>query len=557
MVGNSRRMVYLSIGPRVVELATQVEDPKAICIPFAAPTNPTEWIEALASLEDQLREVVESLKLQGAPATVFYRSPKLSCQHHTAPTKKRKEAIESARLSSIGASPYSFDEVVVDAICAARDRDGELSRFHVCAAYDRVDAADAVAELVERIGLRVHRLNTLEAEVLTDLIDRATKTSDEVVGYFYLGHDRSCLVVGDSSTIKLVRQITVGVEQLVDAIASVRVSDSNDEPLFTRKQAEQILAKHGVPGRDDVIDEERDIQGWRVLPLLQPVLQRLMVEVKQTLRFSLKAEQRMRLSIQMMGPGGATGGIDRLFAESLESKVTVDEESKRYRRDSVAGPATEFAIGIRRAASGEGLNLMSRTTVAKDLKRRSQSAMMVGAVAALVLVVVGFAGLKFENARIQSALESTERTVDDVEAIRTLRTQVLGANAALVDFENRVNAMVDGQPDWSGAIAEIARLVPDEVRLTQVVARAAFSQDETPSITVEGYCFITGDGDPLRDCVDLLKESPYFDKVMRGAVGRSMFDGRPAQRFDLHLTPRIFNREDLRELAASMTGERP
>ena len=58
-----------------------------------------------------------------------------------------------------------------------------------------------------------------------------------------------------------------------------------------------------------LIGEGYGLAGTQVVPLLQPVLQRFIVELRQSLRFGLNDNDRANLSLFITGPGSAVKGL--------------------------------------------------------------------------------------------------------------------------------------------------------------------------------------------------------------------------------------------------------
>src|SRR5262249_38213525 len=140
---------------------------------------------------------------------------------------------------------------------------------------------------------------------------RDKPASDTVCAGFYFGEHSSVLAAMMNGRLCFVRTLGLGVDALVDALTRpirVRQGPEGFRPRVTleRGAARDLLLAMGVPGPDVVVDPQRGIDGSAVLPLLQPVVQRICIEVKQSLRFGMEeAAGKAPVRLTIVGPGGS------------------------------------------------------------------------------------------------------------------------------------------------------------------------------------------------------------------------------------------------------------
>ncbi|MEZ6211894.1 MAG: hypothetical protein R3B46_11690 [Phycisphaerales bacterium] len=76
-----------------------------------------------------------------------------------------------------------------------------------------------------------------------------------------------------------------------------------------------MLFEIGLPERDTVVDAARSIRGSDILALISPVLQRCVVQVRQTLRFGLDEGARTHARLRVEGPGSRIPGLAEMISE--------------------------------------------------------------------------------------------------------------------------------------------------------------------------------------------------------------------------------------------------
>ena len=79
------------------------------------------------------------------------------------------------------------------------------------------------------------------------------------------------------------------------------------------------------------------------MPQIQPVLQRYVVELRQSLRFGLPEEERDAIEISVSGPGSMIFGLPELIAWELKLKFSVDSQPSGFDHKS---PGTEGSVRV-------------------------------------------------------------------------------------------------------------------------------------------------------------------------------------------------------------------
>jgi len=482
------------------------------------------WKDALRPLDAPLRAVLAGIGAPALPATVLHHSPTAVSDVFSCPAR-RGSTNEAALLALGDAAGFSLDENPSDAYALATDRSGEPRQTHTLIAAETDEASTALVEWLNRAGVRCESIIPMPACHLRSVVLRTlsecapSRGSGVAPGagtgarvFLRVGENRSQLAAGIEGRVKLVRHVALDIQTLVDALAlplTVRGPDGTSEVRLGRDEARSILFRIGIPERDTVIDQDRGITGAAVLPALQPVLQRALVEMRQSLRFGLEEPERSTCQFVLLGLGALVPRLGDVLAAQLSLPAalpSIPETAHTDLEEAVAQlPKLPINLLPRRAAAGVGA-------------RRVRLA-LVGGTALALAVGAADAGLTWMQLREASAHAETLRaSTSHARKFLAAREHLQERREAIDKTLAAADKAAGASPDWSAWLTELAGITPDGVRLAEITMSADGPQ---PKCEVRGVVRSdSGRADPIA-FIKALQASPLVSQVALGATQRA------------------------------------
>jgi len=493
------------------------------------------WTAGLKTLDAPLRQALDALRApRGATVTLVYHSPDATSEIVSSPTAAA-QAVEAARLALSDAVAFSLDRNPHTAHLMTSDTSGDPVRRHVLATADSETCTSTLVAWVERAGRRLVGLVPAEAAMQARLLRGILRSSTNTVhAVLHLGEHRSALAVGERGTLHFLRRIDTDLGALADALTRPFTPRGGDsEVTLSRDEAMRLLVSTGVPKPGAVIDEARAIRGADVLPLIQPLLQRCVVDTKQSLRFGLSDEARARTVFSVHGPGAAAPGLADVLASQIECTLEAPTEGG-YAPEASCNASGDLCAWL--DCADLDLNLLPRPAVMRASARAASHGLWIGGAAAAVL-------LGAEALLITSATDAVTARREQIgavaEAVREADSVRRNAEslATQVDTSKQLIAEQMGRRvDWAAFLAELSSVTPDAIRLTGVTGGSGSTG--APSATLRGYLRVSDGADaraPVAAYVDRLAACPLVSRVAIGGTQRAEVEGMPAQRFDLSL----------------------
>jgi Tfp pilus assembly protein PilN len=479
-----------------------------------------------------VRHAVEELGATGALATVLYRSPTQVVDASGIAVRNAGAAMEAAVLGFTDGLPYSAISAVCEAAVVGHDAGGESPRTHVVAAAEREDVAEAIADMVGEAGLTLASVTPIEAAVTARLLAEALSSGDDRTARLYVGAACSTFVVVRQRRIVFNRRIDLGVESLAASLTRpIKHADQSDAVELTPEDARAILLAHGIPARDLVVHPGLRLTGAQVLPLLQPVLQRFVVELRQSLRFGLAESDRTELSIAVTGPGAAIPGFVALIGGELGVATTRDEAY------DIAPPGgatrrSELTDALAARSFLRHINLLPREMARQRRSHRLRRWLWIGGTAAIAMIGADALRTRAQLHRAQQDAETYQAQVGDIGALDEKGRLLQNVLMERRDLEALIDTEVGARVNFPVCMRELASLTPATIRLTTI----GFTRSVEETRADVSGCALDVDGDESRNdlekFIDSLRQSPLFRDVTLGHVSRGGLGSRMGQRFD-------------------------
>jgi len=505
--------------------------------------DPGEWEHSLRAAVPKLQALVDELNIHGLPTTVAYRSPAHATELSSLEIKSKSKAAAAASLSCLDALSYSTLAAVHGVEVLGRDAGGPHPRTHTVATADRDDIVAAMCAFVEQAGLRFDAVTPINAAVLAGLASTALKQRTGMWAPLFIGETTSFFLVVRDGRLLFARRIGVGLQTLARALTRpTRHSTTGETIELDLHAARTILQRHGLPERETVVDEANQITGAEVVPLLQPVFQRFIVELRQSIRFSLSDDDRQHLTLTVIGPGASVPGINKLFSDELNITSEIDPSDRQYDFDSPCSEGSEIAFLARNRRSFRALGLQSK----RDASQRRTAAMrrwlVTGAAAALLVIA-------FDAARYQVALREARNQAETVSGRvanwKTLQQTSRNLQEALEQWRTLDVAIEENFQtgfDFHALFKELTHQTPANVKITTLRLR---QEDNRGVGNISGYVLLDDpdaiesedepNSDALQQFIENLRQSPLFQDVSLGAVQKGNVGSRSGLRFEAHV----------------------
>jgi len=281
-----------------------------------------------ARLGDEIASCLEALGARGARVRVLWRDEGAGATVSQGPAgggAREAEAAAGLALIESGTADPSAQAVSLRAIGA-----GEDGKENVVASVFEPGLDREIREAVEGAGAKLGTLAAGDAAGVQRAFAGASSVGGEdPVAAVVLGEQTSAIVVSSGGVVRLARFAGVGLSSLRESLAyALPAGGEGAEPALA--QAERLLHEAGVPRPEGEL--EPGVASGATLRSMQPALQRAAVELKQSIRFTLDASERMRVRVGVFGPAGAIAGLEGLLAEQVEGEpagaaLTPEDES--------------------------------------------------------------------------------------------------------------------------------------------------------------------------------------------------------------------------------------
>lgn len=506
------------------------------------PAEPREWAAAVRALLMRLGPMLREGRSNSAAAIVLYESPGCTSQLTSVTTTRNRHSLAAARLAALGALGCAEDAAVADACEIGCDASANPPRRHLIAAADRDECVQAVADLIESLGLLPERITPVDAAAIMSTVRPALVHRGPTRGWLHVGEAQSWLVVVQQQHLCLFRPIRFGVGALADVLTRpICINGARGEFSLAVDDARAMLLEHGVPDRDLVLDESTDLHGRHVLPLLQPVLQRVIVELKQSLRFGLTEAQRRELAIHLCGRGAGIAGLATILGGALECPVEIFDPGGEDQ-------AALLSCGLSREqclrATERGPNLLPAASISLHAARRFNRRVWLGLAAGLALIALDARRLDLRIQESSERLVSLSDQIDDAAARQHEFKRRRAREAGWAQLENSWTAAALLSPDYGAVLREVALAAPVEIRLTRLESANTPLDALTgpaapaPDLAIEAYATGSAPDESLADFIARLRRSPLIESVVLGSTLRSELDGEAARRFQAKITLR-------------------
>jgi len=435
-----------------------------------------------------------------------------------------EQAIEAGSLMAVGGIGCDPSLAVSGGGSLGITTDGKVM---VLAAADLETAAEGIVATCTRAGLKVMTLGATDALVIQEAAAEAVRGGGVVI---QLEFERGAMAIATDGRLGLARQISLGIDDLVDAICKpIHTGEGRKWDPLTPREAEEILLGNGLPQRLQEVAARPGMTGAALWPVLQPVLQRLLIEIRQTLRFCGQGRPTVRLT----GLGARIKGLREVLSEGLDAEISCVEHADSHDCKQAAGP-----------------DLMPASVIDCRIARQARWALVAGTVVA----VAGLATDASLHIRYAMEIQRDSQALGEEQASSAPKAEENLKNAALAARVHELRfikkAGTQGQCDWGAVLRLLGSIQCETVKITSVAASACApgnSDGIGGILTLEGYASSgAGDdgisGESLTGYLSSLSSTALVAGVTLGEVQRSSVSGQSVERFQA--TVKLWAAED-------------
>lgn len=509
---------------------------------FDPPAPGTDLAEQLSKRHSTLKSWITELALAGKPAALLYAGPTASTLLTSLPVttqalSARKAAIMA--LSDVAGfpaefSPHDINPVFTDKVPLARPGQTQpQAQQHWLSACDSEATLQLLTTWLSSCGLIPEVIRPMAASMQGCTLHgvRNQPASSTFTARLWLDDHEAFFALGDAAGLRLARAIPLGLETLVDSLLRPIVSRAaQDQPssapiTLDRAAARSILDRYGIPGPDQIIDARQSLSGRSILPLLSPVLQRLSIEIKQSLRFGLTEEQRAASSLLILGPGAKIPGLQAALAQLCGIEPAAEP----------APAGLQSLLTAEAAGLGSTITLLPEALATARMARSLRSYLLAGCACA-VLTVGAFGGWSHLSARTASGrIESLQAQIKDFSTKASSLQAVTSRRSLLNQAVDRLDQQAGPQPPVAQAFAAVVTSIP---ALASVTSFSLNEDNAQPQIVLAGRLPSKDESDfasIMNTWLASLRQSPLVANVTSGGTTRSQEQDKIWYTFDLKI----------------------
>jgi Tfp pilus assembly protein PilN len=539
------KRVYVEVSPSRLEVAlVNGASVSSLSEAHATADWAAQWPSCLSALDGALAGMVERLGAAGCPATVVYTCQSATVSVFACPAAGgRRAAEQAARLGLAGLCTFSTDENPCEVFPVYTDSGtaGAAPQIHSIGMADLDGSLEALMRWARSAGLEPDRFVPAEAAAMMGAVQAADHEGgpdDAVRAALFFGDHTSVLAAAHRGRLCFVRGLSIGTDALVEALTRpIRVGPGRDgaprPPVsLDRAAAREMLLTVGVPALEDRVDDDLGIDGSSILPLLQPALQRISVELKQSFRFGVdEAAAKAAVSLAVVGPGGSIPRMGGSIAR-LCGAAAVDLPGWSGTGGEARASASVGLVAVLRRPGAPEAGLVPRAMEKARTLRTFRRGMWAGIAACAGLVAWDAQQARATLGKERARLEQLKRQVASASNSTPAQEQAQAALDRLAAFEAKIGEQMGEWVDWSVVLRLLAEHTPERVRLTGVEMTGAGAASCRMSGYVESAS-TTESASIIGRYMSALGTSPLVRTVDLGTTQHTQRDGRGVQQFEL------------------------
>ncbi len=475
------------------------------------------WMKSLSGQIPRVTEWVSKRALAGSPAFIVYARPgtpvMVNSVIHGAP------GAAATRLALAEASEFSFAQASCSVIAIGSDRTHTPGwQDHFLAFAELHSVLEAIESFTTACGL-VPAGAVPSSAVLLDSAFTLWSSCDAVRPLIALdtGHSQSAVVAGEAGRLKFARCLPIGLEQIASAVKREIIARGGAEasaigPIEMLRQCG--LPRRGVAAFGVSLDA--------ILPATQSVLQRLVIELKQSIRFGFTEQTRSQVVLAASTRGLAIPELASTIATQIGSELL-----------TIGGPGSSPAPDSPAGRSLLSHALLSVASTSKSTVSELRRALVLGSALAMLYVGGDATVARMRVMGLEREVEKLSTSASDSGSTKVLAEKTLLGEAALAAVTKRISAWYGQSTRPDAIMLELAAAAGNDAVFSEFDLRA---EKDAPTARLRGVAF----GEARRvvqRIVDKLAASPLVTEAKLESIRRGGRDatGREGDQFDIVL----------------------
>jgi hypothetical protein len=397
---------------------------------------------------------------------------------HTVPIRGAG-AIQAARLAMDEVVSGSKDGLQT-AVRILLDDSRDTPRTHALAMAESDQTLEVLAAWSRRAGLSPGRLIPLRGVQLIAAVREAARWKSPQRGAMvYLDGEGTVIIGRDQGRTPFIRSMDFGYSMFTDAIVR-GLRGAGAVQTLERIRAGEILFATGLPRRGEVLDPSTGLRADTVLPLMQPVLQGYVMEIRQTLRFGFGDLESASADVVLAGSGSSIPELAETLANQLELSV-----------ERMPGPRV-----LANPESGELVDVVQffdelpAFTAASEESRRVRRSLRTAMACGIVLGGLAVAGTTTITSNDARELEVAKQAIQpEIDRISAYRGEIETAHTsveALMATRAALDQALGLRSNWRAGLGAIAQCASESISIGEISAGHASDGGSEPVITVRG-----------------------------------------------------------------------
>lgn len=455
----------------------------------------------------------------------------VACYYYDLPRLNEQELRQAVHLKLKQQLHFDVAEAVVavDVVNGAATSKTDTQRVRGAAIQrDRITSLMAAAA---HSGLNVADISAAPA-ALAVLAQDYLKTEKGLTAALYVDENASTLVVLNDGAPCVTTEMSIGLSGLTAGLMRPII---DGERVIQLDEAQAVAIRNGVgiPVAGQII-EALGVDGQRLLPLIEPALQKFAKQLIQWLTFAATTVDKGKIeTVRLVGPGAAIPNL----GPALGARLSRDVRAEQWLHDTVLLPhegpphlldCCAAAVGAVRYAHTLPDMLPPEMRLRRRLSRIRKSVSLCGVIAAAASLA--FAVLFDQiHARLLPSVELQRRQLPEVQDLVGQNGRWEREQAATRRMEAEFEAFSAGSPLWVGLFKEVAGLLPFEVRAKELSAREV---DGGIKLTLNGEVLARKDGGAFDEVVEKtllrLQRSTFVKRVQLLGANRETEENQEA-----------------------------
>ena len=436
----------------------------------------------------------------------------VSCHYLETPPLSGRPLVQATRLKLSQQLHFPVDQAIVAVRPLNSTSEGQLRVHATAGQQDFIQSmVDAAAQL---------RLRLIGICAAPDALARAAAkhvgAAPGLIALLDVGERMSTLVVLDGGSPCVCADIPIAAADITAAL--MRPIIRGEEVLqLDEEQALQLRNDIGVPDPSDEIPS-LEVTGDRILPLLEPVLQKLIKQLTQWLTFASSGRNQPVRGLEVIGVGASIRG----FAGAIGARTGLSVTSGDW-LDQQGTLSAEFSAGHCR---GFGLSAAALTHW-RDLPdlvppetRREQKVdrvrRSVAVCAPIIAISIAAASVPFESlgSAVEQSVTVRKAQLATVQSSVTRCAESSRDGIEVARLEGRFQKFVHEAPAWLVVFKELSLILPGDLRAIEMVgewsadaANLTLRADVVPASGERGF------DEVVRQTVLMLQRSDLFSRV--------------------------------------------